>query len=710
MEYSSNLPISNPSDEMPSKLVLHARQNLRKRLLKAVKQLPPTKPLSTPDWAQANLRLPEENADVPGEYDLDYAPYLYGIFAALDDPLIPEVVCMKAAQVGWTAALIAFLGKNVDNTPCPIIIMFAAEGAAREFNDEKFKPIVEVTPNLSKHIDVGATRKDGQRALFRKFTGGFIKLISSNAVRSVKSTPARIVVVEEPDDAQDNVGNQGDAIRLLWERAKRMRRSKRVLGGTPAIKGFSAVESHLASTDKRVLPVYCFGTDDNPGCGVSHVLDFANVSWVEGDETMVPDEVFGRALIETAAYVCPECGSVWDNYQRKSNIRRTVAEAIEAGDPLCGWVPTQKSSTGAVGFHELNELYSCLPGAGLQELVQDYLTAEWKGERGDQNDRIVFQNSKLGRPYEYQSDGSTAAALRERYKDAPFSEWKSPAGGLVVSAGVDVQHDRLALTVWAWGRGHQGWLLYWGEIAAAETCVDKNDEVWDSLDTLLSKKIPSEHGGRLRIEGVTIDCSDGGTSDAVYEYVRSRSKQQVFKGVKMMAGKGSSAQADPEIFVLPTQKSVDHKRADKRTKADRKGVKVHIIGTNKAKDWIVEHFKLKGDGDGRLHVYPEVRADFYDQITSEVKVPHKTIRNRKVYQKKEGVRNEALDCFVYALHAARALRVHLMKPNEWDVWQAAAERLTETEKKKRRTRQRRGQGGAGSGWVKTGDNWIGGGD
>jgi hypothetical protein len=42
------------------------------------------------------------------------------------------------------------------------------------------------------------------------------------------------------------------------------------------------------------------------------------------------------------------------------------------------------------------------------------------------------------------------------------------------------------------------------------------------------------------------------------------------------------------------------------------------------------------------------------------------MRGKRVWQKKAGVRNEALDCEVYALHAARSLKVNLLKPSAWD--------------------------------------------
>jgi phage terminase large subunit GpA-like protein len=67
-----------------------------------------------------------------------------------------------------------------------------------------------------------------------------------------------------------------------------------------------------------------------------------------------------------------------------------------------------------------------------------------------------------------------------------------------------------------------------------------------------------------------------------------------------------------------------------------------------------------------MHIYADVRADYFDQVTAETKAPHRRIRNRKIWQLKSGRRNEALDCEVYALHSARARRIHLMRADQWD--------------------------------------------
>ena len=66
-----------------------------------------------------------------------------------------------------------------------------------------------------------------------------------------------------------------------------------------------------------------------------------------------------------------------------------------------------------------------------------------------------------------------------------------------------------------------------------------------------------------------------------------------------------------------------------------------------------------------MHTYRGVRPDYFEQLTSEIKAPHKTKRNKRQWQQKSGVRNEALDCEVYALHAARSLKIHLWKEDRW---------------------------------------------
>lgn len=598
---------------------------------------PPLK-LSTTEWADRYRYLAPESSALPGKYRSSLTPWVAGMHEALDDPTIWKVVCMKSAQVAWTDGVVNnWLGRIIDLDPSPIIGLFPKEGAAKEYGAEKLTPMVQSTPRLAARMDVSTSRKDGNRALFKRFPGGFLKLVGSNSPSNVKSTPAPRVFVEEPDDAAVNVGKQGDSIKLLEERTKTYHRRKVVFGGTPSIKGLSTIEDAYATSDQRQFYVPCHE------CGEAHVLSWDNVSCQKDPDRR--HEVFGDALPETTVYACPHCGVVWDDHTKNRNVRKGY------------WLATAESS-GIAGFY-INELYSPFPGSRLARLMERRLEAEHKRNQGDETDMIVFVNSALGLPYEYESKAPAIEELEARAKD--YAELTIPAGALALVAGIDVQHDRLAITLWAVGPGEEMWLVYWGELRATNT-ADKTDPVWGELDKLLFTPRQHAKGYSIGLSAASIDSSDGQTSEAVYHYVRTRQRRGV------MAVKGDSHNArrrtDREIYTTP--RKVDHKS---KTKAAKHGLQIYLVGTERAKDLLIGErgrITLEGHGPGRMHWYQDVRADFYEQLTAEVKAPHRSRRGQLVWQVKAGVRNEALDCTVYALHAARSLRLHLWDQAKWE--------------------------------------------
>jgi len=616
--------------------------------IRAGDKFKPPVDIPTLDWLRDEFVLPPESGDLAGSYNPDYVPYLWGIFAALDDPKIKLIAMMKAAQIGWTFGLVGFLGKRIQRLPGTIMMLFPKEGDAKAFSEEKLSPSIRSTPALSGLIDT-RTRVNGNTAFQKRFPGGFIKMVGSNSTGNVKSTPAQLVIAEEPDDTSDNIASQGDALRLVRERLKRQSSGKMILGGTPSVKGASRVEEFVEMSNQMVLPITC------QDCEEQHVLDWANVSWIDRTDN-VEHVVFGKADPDTAVYSCPNCGSIWDDWQRKKNVFDTIKKAYDDGEKFCGWQATAQTSGGIVGFKELNELYVCIPGTSLADVARDYLEALHEQDKGDQSGMIVFENSKLGRPYEFKTDAPEADDLAERAED--YKVLTVPHGGLVLTAGVDVQHDRLAITIWAHGRDEEMWLVYWDEIPAKVTCIDIKDPVWEALDDLLFQSFKHQAGFEMKMSAISVDSSDGATSDAVYTYVRKRQKRGV------MAVKGSSNDyGTREIYMLP--KKIDHKSA---TKSSKYGLRIYMVGTYKAKELLIGgkgRVTLKGRGAGRMHWPKDIRADFYEQLMSEVLAPHRTMKRKFQWHVKSGVRNEAVDCTVMALHAARSVKVHTMTERQW---------------------------------------------
>lgn len=607
---------------------------------------PPSKMLPS-EWAETKRRLPEGSA-MPGKFRFAMTPYLVEILNCSSDKRVKRIVCRKSSQIGWTDGVVNnLIGSRIDLNPSRVLVLFPREKTAIEFNDEKLEPMIESCPSLAEKVNL-TSRLAGNRQLFKNFSGGFIKLIASNAPGDVKSTSGPLVIVEEPDDCNQNVRGQGDSIKLAEERAKTYHDALIVIGGTPTIKGFSAIDAEIAKTDRRKFFVPCHH------CGESHVLAWENLHWDKDENN--PHPVWGKHQPETAHYACPECGGVWTDSDRVRNIRKGK------------WAATAPFS-GAAGFDDLNELYSSFPGSKMAGIVVKYLEA-WKGFKAGNSEKLItFWNSSLGRSFEYQSGAPDTSELEARSED--YQEFTIPAEGLSLVMGVDVQGDRVAIQIWAYGRDMESWLVFWGEEYGAPS--DRNDGVWDALDSYLDRTYLHATGAQMSLEAVSIDSSDGQTNDAVYAWVRRRGARP-----RVMAIKGRT---EGEIFSIPPTKSIDQ-RPGAATKASKYGLKVHLVGTEKAKDLLLgftaEGGRIKrcdrsgdgtvrtGRGAGRMHWYKGVRPDFFEQLAdSEVKIPNSKAGGRYAWTLKQGKRNEALDCAVYAEHAARSLRLHLFNDAQW---------------------------------------------
>lgn len=608
----------------------------------------PPEPLSIAEWAETKRELSPEESALPGPYSLDNTPMLRGILAACDDPAVRKIATQKPAQIGYTAGVVcSVMGYNAAHRPSVQVAVFPRAQSARDFADEKFDPMVRATKALSACISL-KSRAKGNSTLRKRYAGGLIKLVGANSPADVKSTSARIVVVEEPDDASQNVKGQGDVIKLVEERAKTYEDHLILIGGTPTAKGASNIEAEIAVSDARVPMIPCHD------CGESHTPQWENVTIPEIPADQPAHEVYGRSDPSRAFYSCPHCGSVWTDEQREANILAASRR------PDYGWVAT-KPFNGIAGFHELSELCSTFVGSRVPVLARKYLEAQAKLEAGDPGEMIAFWNSSLGRCWEYKGELPEDQELIDRAEDYP--EWQVPVGGIELLLLVDVQHDRLAVSLWAVGRGEEMWLVHWGEYYG--TTIIPLAGAWLELEQLMQRRYQHALGVWMTVRAVGIDCSDGQTSDAGYAFVR-RHHQAGVRPVLALKG-ASDDEGRVEIWTPP--RLVDpNKRA---TKASKAGVAINIVGTAKAKDLILGYaanagrIRLTGTGAGRMHWYKGVRPDWYAQMLSEIKVPNRS--GRRAWKKRTDRHNEALDTCVYAVYLSRYLRLHLRKPVQWDV-------------------------------------------
>src|SRR4029077_7913321 len=100
------------------------------------------------------------------------------------------------------------------------------------------------------------------------------------------------------------------------------------------------------------------------------------------------------------------------------------------------------------------------------------IARQWEEAVDDVERRKTFINTVLGECWEEEADVVPDwTRLYERREDWPHLT--VPRRGLFLTAGADVQADRVEVDVWAWGRGLESWLIehiiLWGDPGKPET-------------------------------------------------------------------------------------------------------------------------------------------------------------------------------------------------------------------------------------------------
>jgi phage terminase large subunit GpA-like protein len=215
-----------------------------------------------------------------------------------------------------------------------------------------------------------------------------------------------------------------------------------------------------------------------------------------------------------------------------------------------------------------------------------------------------------------------------------------PALPCLLSAGVDVQENRLVVVVRAWGKGEENFLTYYTELYGDPNQAD----VWKQLTHLASRPFVHETGAALHIVSMAIDT--GYLTQTVYNFCRTNPRYMAIKGAK-----------SPASPIISKPRKVDVTWSGQTIKS---GVDLWSIGTDSAKVQIYSRLAMKKRGPGYYHFYAGLDDEYYLQLTAEKRLTQYRDGFPVLSWVKLRERNDVLDCEVYAYAAAlRAGLVHL---------------------------------------------------
>jgi len=546
--------------------------------------LRPPRNLALSEWLESNVRLPSTVAAQPGRMRL--WPHQRAIADSIGNPAVERVSVLKSARVGYSQLLVGAIGHFALNDPAPVLCVLPADADCRHMMTASIEPTFAASPALRGALTEDTTGRDTM--LSRAFPGGSLALVSARSPRNLRARTARVLILDEVDGFETSSGDEGDPVSLAIKRTLTYADRKIVMGSTPVDAETSRICAAYAESDQRVYECPC------PACGEPHEIKWADIHWPEGQP-------------EAAYWACPTCGGVVEESGK--------AAFVGAGQ----WRATRPDVKGHHGYR-LSALISTLPNAAWGKLAAEFLIAKRSPDT-----LKPFINTVLGQAWQDPSEGLDDTDLIKRVE--PIGIQAIPPEVLALSAGVDVQGDRLEMVTLGWTADGAGLILA-HEIAWGSPL---DPAVWIELDDLILRRFAHPGGGTLTYDAVLIDSGDGGTTDSVYAFCRPRIGRKVF------ALKGIGGFNRPAV-TLSVQKS---------------GIRLQIIGVDAVKAQIIARAATP-----TMRYSDTLGPDWFAQFTAE-RIQLKYSRGVPVKQfvRISGRRAEALDCVTYAFAAKQVFHL-----------------------------------------------------
>lgn len=593
------------------------------------KALKPPPDLTIDIYADKYRMLTSSASSEAGKWRTSRFPFLREIMQELSPQSnAQQVVVMKGAQLGFTEIAINWMFYNIDYRPAPMLYVQKTIDAVEKFSLQRFAPSVESCSRIQEKLRPDSTRDANNTKRMKSFTGGIIMLGGANSAASLRSMPIQDLILDEEDSYEGDIEGEGSPSYLAIARTRNFPRRKIYRISTPTIKETSIIEPLFVSGDQRRYYVPC------PHC--------KQLDWIRWENI-----VYGKKAgdiddnIDVVKYKCSFCNELIDERYKTWML-----------DPANGAKWVKHNPEGKYPSYHISSLYSPLGFFSWQEAVAMFVKAEKEFDRALLK---VFINTVLGETFT-----ETGKSVDSEWLSSRKEEYSSdvPMNARILSAGVDVQEDRIECEIVGWGKNQESWSIDYS-VFRGDT---ESTFVWQQLYDHLRKAWKHESGRLMTVAVAAIDS--GHRARVVYNFCKPREAMRYFP-VKGRDGWGKGY--------------IDRPKA-----RNKDGVYLFLAFVDEVKSKIYSQLQLEEHGAGFCHFPRKPAYDhaYFRMLTSErLEQQKKRGRSGLVWVCPAGRRNEALDCRVYALCA-----LTIISPN-FDLLELRGDIISGGEA--RRTRKRR---------------------
>ena len=545
------------------------------------------------------------------------------------------------------------MGYCMHIAPAPILMMFPTVGVAKRMSKRRIATLIGDSPVLRNIVSSPKSRDGSNTILEKDFPGGNILITGANSTGDLRAISIRYFIPDEIDEYSNDLGDQGDVIEIARVRTNTYDDNKKIFFiSTPTIKGQSNIEKLFLETDQH----YCFlpcphCASDAPITG-NNFEDLFSKEPPPGYQKLVLEQfVFTKGNPAAVYYKCIHCEKEIHNYHKAFML------------PRHKWVPEfpEKSNNDRIGFH-LNSFYSPIGMYSWATMAHTYEMA-----LKDPLKMKTFIQTSEGKPYEEEGDQPPHQVLFERSMDS-YNENEIPAEVCFLTAGVDVQKDRVEIEIVGWGKGKRSYSISFRQLPGRP----EESEVWRQLGNILSETwVRKADGVMLGLSLTFID--EGYSTNEVYAFCISQGMHRI------VPVNGLDTQSVP----ISSPQAVWLKKDGKKELSLQ-----HInINTDYYKSALYAHLRLSrtdvtGPNGPELfcHFPKTYQEDHYKRLTNEKKIASIGTNGReKAHWKKLG-RNEQLDCRVYAMAAATLFGIDSFTDDDYDRMTGSIKPLPEEKK------------------------------
>lgn len=487
-------------------------------IVRRVQRMPVQLDIMTPsEWSERKRYLPPAASSIPGLYRFDVSPYWREVIDCMSpESPVRHVTIMKGVQVGATTLLENTIGFFIDQVKtAPMMLVTADAELAQLRMETSIVPMLKHSglDHLVRSQDEANPRKTGRTDKKYEWEGGgFLVPFGAVNANKLRSIPIQVLLRDEIDGWPDNVGKDGDPVKLSADRTAAYESSRKIFDcSTPLIKGQSKIAALFEAGDQRYYFVRCLS------CGHPQALRWRREDRDTGRVSGIVWETENDRLVEgSTRYLCEQCGHAHTNNDKPRLFAADNAE----------WRPTAVPESAHRRSYHLSALYSPLGQQSWDACAQKWLDAwDVANNRSKDNAKLqVFYNNVLGEPFEQRGTKlrfDIVSAHRRhayRYGEVPNRFCAEFCGSpvLIVTCAVDVHIDNLAVKVIGWCRGRRAVVLnYWRFTGNTEEL--DNPKTWGRLrEVIEAQEYVADDGATYRIQLTLIDC--GYLTDTVYRF------------------------------------------------------------------------------------------------------------------------------------------------------------------------------------------------